>query len=78
MLKKSLFRHRYRDDQGGSYEDDGPTMLRIIFDKCNPTTKAGVNTLKSKLTKFTLKDYDDNVPEMLDSMQMIHNEIDHG
>lgn len=66
LLKKALFRHTYNDDTG--YEDDGTTMLRVIFDKCDPTTKSGINNLKARISDFKLADHKQDVPEMLDEM----------
>ena len=73
LLKKALFRHTYNDDTG--YEDDGTTMLRVIFDKCDPTTKSGINNLKARLSDFKLADHKQDVPEMLDEMLVTFNKI---
>lgn len=43
-------------------------MLRVIFDKCDPTTKSGVNTQKSNLSEFKVVDHKQNVPEILEEM----------
>ena len=50
-------------------------MARIIFSKCNPTTRSGVNSLKAKLFKFTLDDYGQDILDMLDAMQICNNRI---
>ena len=73
LLKKALFRHTYNDDTG--YEDDGTTMLRVMFDKCDPTTKSGINNLKARLSDFKLADHKQDVPEMLDEMLVTFNKI---
>jgi len=57
MLHKSKFRHYYTGANANAYEDDGSTIVRIIWDKCDPSTKSGINTLKSKLSNFALDDF---------------------
>ena len=78
MLHKSKFRHYCTGANANAYEDDGSTIVRIIWDKCDPSTKSGVNALKSKLSSFTLEDFKQDVLDMLDSMQVMHNRIIHG
>ena len=75
MLHKSNFRHYYTGINTNAYEDDGSTIVRIIWDKCDPTTKSGVNALKSELLNFTLDDFKQDVPDMLDDMQIKYNRI---
>ena len=77
MLQKTKFRHYHIGTNVNAHEDDGSTMIRIIFDKCDPTTKLGINTLKTKLVIFELEDYDQNAAGILDSMQLCHNQIIH-
>ena len=48
-------------------------MLRVIFDKCDPTTKSGLNNLKESLSEFKLADYKQDMPEMLDKMMVTFN-----
>ena len=62
-------------DNGSGYEDDGPTMLRVIFDKCDLTTKSGVNDLKSNLSEFNLADHKQDMPKILNGMLVIFNKI---
>ena len=73
LLKKALFRHTHNDDTG--HEDDGTTMLRATFDKCDPTIKSGINNLKARLSEFKLADHKQDVPEMLDEMLVTFNKI---
>ena len=72
-LKSELYRHYNPID--GSYEDDGATMIAIIFDTANPSTTVGVSNLKSKLMQVNLSDYNQNVKNMLDEMELTYNEI---
>ena len=73
LLKKALLRHTHNDNSGCG--DDGPTILRTIFDKCDPTTKSGLNNLKARLSEFKLADHHQDVPEMLDEMLVTFNNI---
>ena len=50
-------------------------MIKIIFNKADPTTHSGINSLKNELNVFNLKDYDGNVARMLDEMKLKCNEI---
>ena len=71
-LDKCLFRHCCN---GNACEDDGSTIVCALFDKVNPTTRSGVNTLKNELNLFSLKECNDSVPQMIDSMKLKCNEI---
>jgi len=78
MLKKDDFRHYYTI--GNSirlFKDNRPTMIRIIFDRYNPKTKAGINSLKVKLSTYNLNDFDQSVTTMLDSMELTYSQIIH-
>ena len=72
-LRSSEYCHVNNVDS--SYEDDGPTMLRIIFDTADPSTTVGISNLKEKLMASTLSDYEQDVKEMLDKMEMTYQEI---
>ena len=52
-------------------------MIRIIFNKYDSLRKSGVNSLKSLLASWDLSEFDQNVTEMLDSMQLAHSQIIH-
>ena len=71
LLKKYLFRYTYSKKSG--CEDDGPTMLRGLFDKYNPITKLGVSMLKISLSGFKLTYHKQCVPRMLDEMLVAFN-----
>ena len=73
LFKKYLFNYYYTGANANSYEDDASTIVRIIFDRYNPTIKSGINILKSTLAAFTLNDYNQNVYEILDAMQQYYN-----
>jgi len=62
-LDKYLFRHYYDNN---TFEDDSRMMIKIIFNKADPTTHSGINSLKNELNIFNLKDYNSNVAQMLD------------
>ena len=73
MLQKAKFRHYYEGIN--AYEDDRAILIRLIFDKCDPSTKLGINSLKLDLSNFSLDRYKQNVPDILDAMQMYYNQI---
>ena len=72
-LDESKFQYEYAS---GAIEDDGPTMLKIIFDRVNPSTRIGVKHLEQELENITLGDFDQDVIGMLDEMQKIALEIE--
>ena len=68
MLQKEKFRHYYIGNNANTYKDCGATIIRIIFSKYDPSTRLGVNSLKAELSDFILEDYEQDVPDMLDSI----------
>ena len=72
MLKKKLFQFKNAD---GTIEEDGPLMYKVIYDKCNPSVRAGVMDLKNLLANFKLRDYNYDVPNMLTKMEEIYTQI---
>ena len=50
-------------------------MLKIIYDWINPSTRVGVCNLISKLFKFDLKDYNQDVMKMTDDFKATYNLI---
>ena len=56
-------------------ELDGPTMLQMIIQVINPTTRVGVSDFKMEIKNATLPKYNNNVQDMLDYMEMNHKEI---
>ena len=56
-------------------EEDGPIMLKIIYDHINASTRVGFQNLISKLNKFSLLDFNQNIPEMTDAFKETYNLI---
>ena len=50
-------------------------MLKIIYNWINPSTRVGVRNSISKLFKFDLKDYNQDVPKMADKFEATYNLI---
>lgn len=50
-------------------------MLRVIFDKCDPTTKSGLNNLKASFSEFKLANHEQDAPYILDEMLATFNKI---
>jgi len=69
-LDKHLFRHYYDNN---TFEDIGRMIVKIIYNKADPTTYSGINSLKNELNVFNLKNYNSNVAQMLDEMKLKHN-----
>ena len=72
-LKKRLF--QYKHSVKKTIEEDGPLMLKLIYDRINPSTRVGVRNLISKLFKFDLKDYNHDVPKMANNFKATYNLI---
>ena len=72
-LKKRLFQYKHLTKK--TIEEDGPLMLKLVYDRINPSTRVGVRNLISKLFKFNLKDYDQDVPKMADEFEATYNLI---
>ena len=52
-------------------------MARSIFDECDPSTKSGANSLKAKRSNCNLDQFDQNETDVLDSVQLAHDQIIH-
>lgn len=72
MLKRALFEFENSD---GTVEMDGPLMFKVIYDMINPSTRAGYVSIKQRLAKYSLKEFDFSVPDMLLSMQHDYEDI---
>ena len=59
----------------GAIELDGPTMLQIIIQGINPTTRVGVSDFKKSIQNCKLSMFDNNVKDMLDDMDANYQEI---
>ena len=77
--KKSLEtkkkQYEWLDQASGRVELDGPTMLKIILDKINPSTQVGVMDLKLQLRKCKLSDFGNDVDVMTTHMVGLRDEI---
>ena len=72
-LSKKLF--QYKHSVRKTIEEDGPLMLKILYDRINPSTRVGVRNLITNLFKFNLKDYNQDVPKMADKFEETYNLI---
>ena len=59
----------------GCIKEDGPIMLKIIYDCINPSTRVGVWNLTNKLDSMNLVDCDQIVPDMVDTYENTYNLI---
>ena len=72
-LKKKVF--QYKHEVKKTIEEDGPLMLKLIYDRINPSTRVGICNLISALFRFNLGSYDQNVPKMADAFERTYNQI---
>lgn len=72
-LNKKKFQFKHVAD--GRIEEDGPMMLKLIYDRINPSTRVGVRNLTNKLDQMNLEDYNQSVPEMIDAYENTYNLI---
>ena len=63
------------DYSNGTSEEDSPTMLKLIFDRVNPSTRIGVKNLETKLKQTSRNEFNGNVIDMLDKIQRLYGEI---
>ena len=54
---------------------DGLIILKLIFDKINPSVCVNICSLIKKINKIHLKDFDEDVAKMVTSFQQMYNEI---
>ena len=54
---------------------DGPTMLKVVVDTVNPSTRVGVGNLMEEIEQATMAKYDENIDELLKHMQEMYNQI---
>ena len=73
MLQKAKFCYYYEGIN--TYEDDSVRLIRLIFNKCDPSTKSGINSLKSELSNFSLERYKQNELDILYAIQIYYNQI---
>ena len=59
----------------GIVEEDGPTMLWLILNQCNPSTRVGVSELKEDMRRATSAKHKHNVKKLTDYMGEKYREI---
>ena len=62
-------------DSNGKKITDRPTMLKVLINKINPSTRVRVGNLMSTIETATLAKYNENVDEMLKHLQETYNRI---
>jgi hypothetical protein len=72
-LKESLYLWK---SSTGEFFYDGGTMLQILVEKVNPTTRVGVVNLKDKIRNCKLANFGHNVRDMLDNIISLNDEIE--
>ena len=73
MLKKHDF--SWINAARGSINHDGPTMLQILIQGINPTTRVGVSDFKKAIQNCKLSMFNNNVKDMLDDMDSNYQKI---
>ena len=59
----------------GDEEIDGPTVLWILMQKCNPSTRVGVSELKEELRSATSSKFNHDIQKLTDFMSSKYREI---
>ena len=67
--------HEYFRIEQRVHVQDGPSLIKVIFDIVNPEATVSVCELKKQRTKMEIKTYGKNVKSMLTSMQMLYSEM---
>jgi hypothetical protein len=56
-------------DDPGSKMVDGAVLLKIILDKCSPSTLSKIDNIESELSSMKMSDYNDNVEQFIDEFE---------
>ena len=65
----------WRDSNTGMVEEDGATMLKIMFDILKPSVRVGLREYKRLIQRATAKTYGNNPVDMLNAMDNVYDEI---
>ena len=57
-------------DSNGDVFYDGPMIIKVMRDACNPDTKVGVQVLRNKITNANSAGYAHDIPKMLKDIKM--------
>ena len=66
---------KYKWTGNGKVEYDGPTILWLLLQSCNPSTRVGVSELKTDLRQATSAKFKHNVKDLTDYMSSTYREI---
>ena len=72
-LKSKHFTYHFGDGKDSAL--DGPTMLLVLLKAANPSTRVGLSAFKSKLSRASVTNYDDDVTKLIDVMEANYQEI---
>lgn len=56
-------------DDVGSKMIDGAVLLKLVLDKCSPSTLSKIDNIKTELSNMKMSDYEDNVENLLDAFE---------
>ena len=73
MLRKKEF--TWTDPNDGHPIFDGPTMLKILVQSINPTTRVGVSDYKERISSARMNKFNHDLIKMLDEMESNYNKI---
>ena len=73
-LQQHMKKVLWKSDTGEDFFD-GPTMLMIIVQAINPSTRVGVTTLKDQIRAINLPGHQHNVIDMFSHQYRLYNEI---
>ena len=73
MLRKKEF--TWTNSVDGHASHDGPTMLKILVQSINPTTRVGVSDYKDRISAARMNKFSHNLIQMLDDMESNYHRI---
>ena len=73
LMKKHLF--EFRNATTGEIEFDGPTMLYLVYEKIDPDTIVGLDSIEDKLESSKLGDHGNDVDAMLTAMEALYKTL---
>jgi len=74
ILKNQASKYTWTNDV--KEEMDGPTMLWLLLQSCNPSTRVGISELKTDLRNASSSKFQHNVKKLTDFMSSKYREIE--
>ena len=75
VIRLQRYDFEWRDPNTGMVEENGATMLKILFDILKPSVRVGLREYKRLIQRATAQNYDNDPVEMLNAMDSAYDEI---